>query len=144
MKHPGSKSEFEQERNNELLKAYRQLLFECDYINHTTVFTLLVNKPSPRFWVTEERAAIVVGSMLRGDTLEGFNPNKREMFQEIYRRVVELKEKDSTLTINRATFIVVNQPAPKFYLSPGYAQLIILQEKKKCYEERKRKLQHLF
>lgn len=143
MKHPGSKSEFEQERNNELLKAYRQLVLECEYINHAAVFKLLVNQPSPRFWVTDERAAIVVGSMLRGDTLERFNPNKREMFQEIYRRVVELKSKDSTLTTNRAAYIVVNQPAPKFYLSPGYAQLIILQAKKKCYEERKQRLRHL-
>ena len=144
MKHLGSKSEFEEERNSELLKTYHRLISEAEQIVPAVIYNKLVNQPSSRFWVTEERAAVIISKMRKGHTLERMHPNKREMFQEIYRRAIELLEKDNTLSVLDVAMKVVNQPAPKFYICEGYAEQIIGIAKKKCYEERKRRLRHLF
>lgn len=144
MKHLGSKSEFEEERNSELLKTYNRLISEADYIVPAVIYNKLVNEPSSRFWVTEERAAVIISKMRKGHSLERMHPNKREMFQEIYRRAMILMKQDATLSLLEVAMKVVNQPAPKFYICEGYAEQIIGLTKKKCYEERKRKLRHLF
>lgn len=139
-----SKSEFEAERNKEILKTYRRLLSEADYIVPASIYNKLVNEPSSRFWVTEERAAVIISKIRKGCSLERMHPNKREMFQEIYRRAMLLMERDRTLTVFQVAMKVVCQPAPKYYITPEYAEIIIGRAKKKCYEERKQRLRHLF
>jgi hypothetical protein len=144
MKHQGCKLEFEEERNRELLKTYRRVVSESDFIVPAAIYEKVVNEPASRFWVTEERAAVVISKMHKGHSLERMHPNKREMFQEIYRRAMILMEQDKSLSVFEVAMKVVYQPAPKFYIVPGYAEIIIGRAKKKCFEERKKRLQHLF
>jgi hypothetical protein len=100
--------------------------------------------PSRRFWISEERAAIVLSAMMKGDNLKGMRPTKREMFQELYRRALAIKKKQPNIKPFRLALMVVNQPAPKFYMEPGYAKNIISSFKKKWFEERRKKLRFLF
>ena len=100
--------------------------------------------PSLRFWVSPERAAIVIASIMKGDKLSYMRNNKREMFREIYKRAMEIRKKLPNLTILETASIVVEQPAPKFYLTPGYAEIIVGKIKKQCYERTKQRLRHLF
>jgi hypothetical protein len=144
MKPHGSKFEYEQERNDDLMRAYHELIEAAPYICLNNIYREVVNMPSARFWVSEERAAIVIAAMMKGDQLQGMRPNKREMFNEIYRRAMILKKEKPTLSIFELAFQVVRQAAPKFYLTPGSAEVIIYRAKKKWYEQRKRKLRHLF
>ena len=47
----------------------------------------------PRFWVSEQRAAGVVGKMLAGhDPTADMYEEKREMYREIFRRFMKLRE----------------------------------------------------
>ena len=57
--------------------------------------------------------------------------NKREMFEEIYRRFKELKNKYPKKTIFELVTIIVYQPAPKFYLTPRTIEEFIYRIKKK-------------
>ena len=143
MKHKGSKFECEKERNDDLMKNYHQLMEQSVYISMPDIYREVVERPSSRFWVSEERAAIVVVSMLRGDDLGKMISNKKEMFREICSRVVKLRSEHPNMTVYEACFRVVRQPAPKFYLTPGSAKVIICKAKEKWYEERKRRLRHL-
>lgn len=143
MKHKGSKFECEKERNDDLMKNYHQLMEQSVYISMPDIYREVVERPSSRFWVSEERAAIVVVSMLRGDDLWKMISNKKEMFREICSRVVKLRSEHPGMTVYEACFHVVRQPAPKFYLTPGSAKVIICRAKEKWYEERKRRLRHL-
>lgn len=95
---------------------------------------------SARFWVSEERAAIVISSMMKGDRLLNMRPTKREMFKEIYRRAMLMRKEQPELSVYDIACMVVRQQAPRFYIMPGYAKSIIFHAKKKWYEERKRKL----
>ncbi len=144
MKPHGSKVEYEKERNDDLMRAYHRLIQDTDYICLAEVYRNVVNMPAERFWVSEERAAIVISAIMKGDQLKGMRQTKREMFQEIHRRAMILKRQKPQMSVYDLAFNVVRQPAPKFYMTPGYARSIIFQHKKKWYEERKRKLRFLF
>lgn len=118
------KSDFGDERDDDLLRAYREALEEVDYIRLDDVCEMVVNKPSKRFWVSEERAAEVVSKMMRGGDISDMMPQRRAMYKEIHKRVVrELRKKKRTL--KDVVFIVVNSPAPCFYLEPKSAKIMI-------------------
>ena len=123
MKKHGTKFEYEAERNRDLMRVYRQV----------------INRPAERFWVSEERAAIVISSLLKGRKLTSMRKCKRDMFREIFRRAKALLKQDPDLTPKELAFIVVAQPAPKFYITPGSCKIIICSIKK-CL--RKQKQQH--
>ena len=144
MKWQGSKFEYEKERNDDLMRNYRNLLESSPYICMTDIYKQIVMMPAARFWVSEERATIVIASMIRGESISKMTKNKQEMFQEIFRRVQRIRKETPGITIYEACFTVVRQPAPKFYLTPGSAKVMICRTKKTWYEERKRKLRHLF
>lgn len=144
MKPRGSKVEYEKERNNELMEAYHKLIDSADCICMDKIYNDVVDMPASRFFVSEERAAIVISSIMRGNKLMNMRPTKREMFFEIYRRAMLIRKQHPERTVFDLAFEVVRQHAPKFYMEPGYARRIIFQEKKKWYEERRKKLRHLF
>lgn len=144
MKHKGSVCDYKNERNEDLFRAYRQLLETERVINPKTFFKKLVRMPSKRFWVSEERASVVLSVMLQEKQPQAIIRNRKEMFREIYKRAIRLMKKEPELSISEVARRVVNQQAPKFYLSPKSAKYIIFYEKKKWYEQRKKQLKHLF
>lgn len=66
------------------------------------------------------------------------------MFQEIFRRVKTLRKLHPNWTIKKCCEIVVEQPAPKFYLTAESIGVMICKEKKRRFEERKKRLRHCF
>ena len=137
MKNFGSVFEYEQERNNNLLRLYHQLISEVKFICSEEIYRKMADSPSDRFWVSEERALIVVLQIMKGDTLLSMGKNKRDMFFEIYRRATIMKQKYPTLSLTKIMFKVVRQPAPKFYLTEGSIKVIISKIKSKWYERRR-------
>lgn len=133
MKHSGCILEFTTQRNNELMAAFRKAL-GCQYSSDIEIYELTVNSPSSRFWVSEERATIVISAICRGvPVLEKMNPLKREMFSEIYKRVLVLKKSNPDARLYDLVFDIVNSPAPKFYMQPRSAKEIIYKIKKGHY-----------
>lgn len=144
MKNVGSIFEYEDARNQDLMRAYRELMSTTRYIKMSDIYRRVVDMPSQRFWVSEERAAIVVSNMLKGRSIDQMRPNKREMFEEICRRVRELQKERPEETVYNLVFDVVGSPAPKFYLTPKTAKVIVNRIKAQWYEKKKRKYRHLF
>lgn len=143
MKPHGSKFEYEQQRNEELVRTYFELMEAATYICPADIYREVVNKPSSRFWVSEERAAIVIAAMMKGDQLMSMRPNKREMFREIFRRAMVIRNEKPELSIFEIACLVVMQQAPKFYLSPGSAEVYICTTKKGFYAAKKAKLAYI-
>ena len=120
MKTFGSVLLFTRQRNEALLAAYRRLASRSGFIRLKDIGRQIADSPSPRFWVSEERAAFVVSAIMRGKPiLRSMRPSKREMFIEIHRRVVELKKKCPDWPLNRLVAEVIDSPAPKFYMEPS-------------------------
>lgn len=138
MKSFGSVLSFTRERNAALLKAYREQIDAVGYVRLNEIVEKIVNSPSPRFWVSEERAAAVVSAIMRGKpVLETMRRSKREMFEEIHRRVVALKEVHPDWHLCRLVFEVVNSPAPKFYMEASSAQERLFKIRNGWYERGK-------
>lgn len=144
VKKKGSIFENEDARNQDLMRAYRQLVRECKHIYLPDICKQLVNMPSERFWVSEERAAIVISDMLKGRSIENMTRNKREMYEEIFSRVQAVRAEHPEMSLTEVVAQVVEGPAPKFYLTPKSAKVIISKIKSEWYARRKRKYRHLF
>lgn len=120
--------EFEARRGMELLKAVREEKGKQKIIVMPRVMAAAVRHPCSRFWVSEERAAVVVSQCLRFGTdraLSGMRQSKRDMFLEIFRRCSALMEQDPRLSVASAAFEAVNSPSPCFYLEPGTARSLL-------------------
>lgn len=138
MKSFGSVLAFTRERNAALLKACREQVDAVGYVRLNEIVEKIVNSPSPRFWVSEERAAAVVSAIMRGKPiLETMRRSKREMFEEIHRRVVALKEVHPDWHLCQLVFEVVNSPAPKFYMEASSAQERLFKIRNGWYERGK-------
>ncbi len=140
MKKFGSKSEYHGERMRDLLRAYFRCLDTCSHVSMPDVFKSVVEMPATQFWVSASRACVVVASIMRGDKLHYMRPNKREMFFEIHRRVVALLGDNTDLPLPRLVEAVIAQPAPKFYLAPGSARVLILKARKQWFAEKTKRL----
>jgi len=138
----GSVLEYSDERITALMLEYERYIVSCAYIRMSEVFEYIVNQPCRRFWVSEIRAAVVIADMLKGDKLTKMHSAKREMFQEIYNRVIRLRSKNPGMSLYQLVSIVIQQPAPKFYLSPSSAKIMFYKARKKWYKKKKRKLHH--
>ncbi len=130
------------ERADDLMRAYDEYISTCSYIRMPELYETIVNMPSRRFWVSDIRAALVISSIMRGeDILSHMWPSKREMYEEIYRRVCKLREEYPHLSISQLCSKVVRQPAPKFYLTPGSAKMMVCKAKKEWIKRKKQKYQ---
>ena len=118
MKHYGCILDFTEERNRELMRVYREKLAQARYIIMPEIFEQVANTPCKRFWVSEERAAIVISAMLMGKPLGNMRKNKREMFEEIFRRFLVMRKILPHKSIYDLAFRIVQQPAPSFYMTP--------------------------
>lgn len=126
MRLKGSTSAFQEERDKDLIRAYReQLSLQKDRISLPDVLRATVNSPSAKFWTTIERAMAVVTQMRRGQDTKVMMPLRLEMYKEIARRVDAVIEKDPNVDLESAVIMVVEGGAPKFYLTPKSAKTII-------------------
>ena len=66
MKKKGTISQLKHERDEDIMRAYLQELAGRPHILLPEVLKAVVSSPSKRFWVTSERAAIVIYNMMRG------------------------------------------------------------------------------
>ena len=135
--------EYAHERMQDLMRAYDEYISSCAHIRMPDVYSAIVNMRSSRFWVSDIRATKVIYAMLRGMPLKDMRPLKREMFEEILRRVLALRKKRPELTIRTCCSIVVAQPAPKFYLTPGSAKIMVCKARKEWVQEKLKRLRLL-
>lgn len=136
MKYFGSTVDFTRERNADIMRVFRQKIVEADVIRMDDICRAVAESPSCRFWVSEERAAIVISSMVSGRSLPCMTETKREMFAEIYRRYKELRPLHPEMTILELATVIVNQPAPKFYFTPRSVREFICRIRNGYYDRR--------
>lgn len=134
MKYFGSIMDFTHERNEDLMRVFHAQLAMARFRTTLELFKMVADSPSTRFWVSGERASIVVSAMLSGKPLPRMRANKREMFEEIYRRFLVARQIDSKKTVYELVSDIVMQPAPKFYLTPRTVDEIIHRIKRGWYE----------
>lgn len=139
MKRQGSKFEHTAERDKELMKTYCHYLGACDEAKLDVILTQTVNTPCSRFWVSDERASIVMSGIEReAIDLTTMVESRRNMYLELYRRVQLLRNENPTMSLSEVTSMAVMQEAPCFYLTAKSARTIIHRIKTKWRISKKR------
>lgn len=132
MKHRGNTSDFIAHRDLELHRSFMEVLGSAAGVPLREMFALAAQRPASRFWVSEGRACVVIGAMRRGVVDEKMISKRREMFEEIYRRVCVKMEADPNLCLTHAVNETIYEPAPEFYLTPESARSIIYRRRRKA------------
>ena len=136
MKTNGCIADYREEKERQLMKAYRKALSECRCVNLNTIFKKTADSPASRFFVSEERAAAVISKMMRGQKPKMVSALKMQMFREILRRVQDIRSENPTFSIYHCCVLAVNSPAPKFYMTPLSVRQTIYRLKRE-YSKRK-------
>lgn len=138
MKKLNSTSEFSRERNMFLLTTFREHIRQMSQITIEKAFKATSQAPAPRFWVSEERAAAVMGKMLSGaDPTPAMNPEKREMYRELFAVFMNLKRQYPDESIASLCSMAVNSAAPASYLSWHTIRNIVSAERRRLRSERR-------
>jgi hypothetical protein len=125
MRRIGDVYELKDERDAELLRTFRLHLMQEGSISLPECVERTVMSPTTRFWVSKERATCVMQSLLRGEGLGKMSATKREMYCEIFQRLLDARDLHPDWSVSQLTGCVVRQPAPRFYLTPKSAVVIL-------------------
>lgn len=139
-------------RDRELLMICKdiiqQLLNDNQKVNMFAVARLASTYPASRFWISEERAKVVLKAWCYHDEEgvpypyyadpETMSHQHRAMFREIYSRYKLLKQKFPSRDTDSIVYQVVNSPAPSLYLDPKSILVYFYSCKRKIDHEKKR------
>ncbi len=147
MKQKGYICDYIEERDTDLLRAYKEIISVSDNIRLSEVVAQLAESPSRRFWVSDLQAYKTVLRILNGDLLSHMIPTRRTMYQEIFRRYQAYSSQHPYLTKMEVVRTVCNEPAPSFYLTKKSIVTILSRVRKearrKCIEQVKRRLRFI-
>lgn len=137
MRHEGNRCAKAEQRDEEIMNAYYDALKELKYSSTKEVMDMVVNTPCSRFYISASRAMIVIFTMLKGEKAV-MSKTKSEMFDEIYSRFLKARKQYKGMSLDGLVRMVINSPAPKFYLTPESAYVIISKIRKRWREQGKR------
>lgn len=135
MKKKGCTAYLIEDRNDSLLKAYNRIIKKngC-HLSVQKVYSLLQEAPSPRFWITGERAYKAI--LMRKLKQKKSYSQRAAMYDEIFKRACEYS-KANGISFRKACRRVVLTPAPSFYLDSGTMENIIRTMLKKKRRQRR-------
>lgn len=132
MRQKGSIACFKDDRDRDLMRAFReQLSLQKGEFNLSDILTATINSPTSHFWVSIERAVVMVHKIRKGYDLAQMGGTRREMFEEIEKRVAEIERAHEGIKLEDAVIRVIEGGAPKFYLTIKSAKVILHKIKKR-------------
>lgn len=135
-------TELKEARDRDLFSCYQKALKENDFQNQWEAIEFVRKSPAPRFYISSKVCAILLGKLFAGKRLERMHPLA-------YRRLLQLAKMYKTLVAGdagmkglsreRVCEILVDMPAPEFYINNIYASRIINKEIRRHNEGRGRR-----
>ena len=121
-------------RDLALYREFKRMLAENGFPTMRTAASAVCRRPSPRFFIEPERASLLVGCIINGISLAKHNPATQRMARQLHANYEQyLKDNPGCrLSRERIMEILVEQPAPEFYIGAQSARKIIYRERKKA------------
>ncbi len=120
------------ERDMDLLMAYKDVLSKIEYpFSLNDVMNQTVKRPAKRFYSSTKYAYMCIKAMKDNKPIRYEQEEKERMIREVWRRV-QLEEKlHPNIKLDRIVELVMDSPAPEFYLKPSSAEVILCKAKRK-------------
>ena len=151
MRNKDDRNEFKEQQDAEIMDAYRRIFkIYGGKVDVHTLYKMVAFAPASRFFVSPRQAYRVIIRMMSGQPITNMRLSNQRMYREIHRRVQEElsqlshNSQPSQSSLKSVIEKIVCQPAPEMYVGIRQISFIISKEKRKCYEERKRRLRHCF
>ena len=148
MRNKDDRNEFKEQQDAEIMDAYRRIFkIYGGKVDVHTLYKMVAFAPATRFFVSPRQAYRVIIRMMAGQPISNMRTSNQRMYREIHRRLQEelaQSTQNSQPSLKSLITKIVCQPAPEMYVGVRQISFIISKEKRKCYEERKRRLRHCF
>lgn len=117
-------------RDRDLFLAYQKALRNNVFQNQWEAVEFVRTHPAPRFYISSKVCSLLLGRVFAGKPVDGLHPLSRKRLKELerlYRDYEENAFKGKRMR-ERICEIIVDMPAPEFYVSNRYATRIINRE----------------
>lgn len=121
-------------RNKEIYKAYKKALRVKSFSTIRDVCVYLAeNATAPKYYIEASTASILFGKLAKGDTLDNLSEGCRRRIFDLVDKYYNYRQTHDCQNMSRLRVleIIIEQPAPEFYLSVARIRGIILEELKK-------------
>lgn len=139
MRKKGSTFILSDARDNDLIRAYREIIKKqlalYGRIVPTGIANIVVNSPASRYWVSSERACSVILMMDKGKSIDYMKRNTVRFYHALYKDFCKYRSSHPDMCVKHIVEIIIQEPAPCFAISPRVAGSIIFKMKKKCQQE---------
>lgn len=140
MRKKGSVCQTADQRNRDLLRAYKELagkqLHLYGRINRASLLEQVVNSPAARFWVSSERACVIIYKLERGESIGYMKRNKVRFYTELYQTFLALRRRHPGMCTKHLVEMAVVQPAPCFPVTARVARNLIEKTRRRCQREK--------
>ena len=129
-------TELTQSQARALYGVYKKGLEEGRFSSLSNAAEWVRRQPAPCFYISSKRASILVGMIQSGVSLLNQGYNMRRMAWQLFRKYKEYRKEnpDTDLSRERILELIVDSPAPEFYLSAEAVRHILFNEIKKSRE----------
>jgi hypothetical protein len=113
------------ERDEDLLRAYRQALDKAKYpFSLGEILSTTVNTPAKRHYVGVRGVCRAIKKLRKGEILS-ISEERKKLINDILPRVEELEQQKPGTLLRDIVEEVLDSPAPEFYIKTSSAQIII-------------------
>ena len=122
-----------------LFRIYKKGLEEGRFDSLYAAGQWCARQPAPCYYISAKRASLLLGRIFAGVSLIDCNSSQRRMVWQLYRNYLRyLKEHPgNTLSRERVLELLVDEPAPEFYITGDAARKILREEIKKARKQRR-------
>ena len=129
-------------RDRDLFLAYQKALKEHSFQNQWEAIEYVRKSPAPRFYISSKVCSLLLGKLFAGQRLEQMHPlsyRRIKHLEKMYKNYVSGEVGKKGLSRERVCEILVDMPAPEFYISNLWATRIINKEITRHNNERLRR-----
>lgn len=118
-------------RDRDLFLCYQKALRENDFQNQWEAIEYVRKCPAPRFYISSKVCSLLLGKIFAGKKIERMHPlayKRIKHLEKMYKTFVTGPAGMQGLSRERVCELLVDMPAPEFYVSNIYATRIINKE----------------
>lgn len=116
-----------------LYSVYKKGLEQGRFASLYDAGRIVASSPAPSFFISAKRASILIGRIQARVSLIDLHSSQRRMVWQLWRNYNAFlaAHPDNTLSRERVLEILVDEPAPEFYISTDGARRLIYGEMKR-------------
>lgn len=133
------------DRDMDLLNAYKEVLSEikCPFLLQD-VMEKTVRKPAKRFYSSTKYAYMCIKAIKEGRPIQYQQDEKKRMIHEVWERVQRLESEYPDMKLDHLVEMIMDSPAPEFYLKASSAEVILCRAKQKERAKELRKIKNRY